>query len=123
MSAIEERITGYFVVTPVGGIDINSHGGFKQEIDSLLVRNPRGLIFDFVNVDFINSMGLGVVLTARKAMENAGADFGLINLQPQVEAVFEIVKALPNQKVFASVEEMDNYLAAIQKQVKERDKM
>jgi hypothetical protein len=37
-----------------------------------------------------------------------------INLQPQIKKVFEILNALPSLKVFASIQELDNYLDAMQ---------
>ena len=36
-------------------------------------------------------------------------------MQPQIQEVFDIVKALPGVSVFASTEEMDAYLAAQQR--------
>jgi hypothetical protein len=41
-----------------------------------------------------------------------------MNLQPQIKKVFDIVNALPSMKIFASVDELDDYLDAIQKRVK-----
>ena len=36
------------------------------------------------------------------------------SMQPQIQKVFEIVKALPNLKMFKDWEEMDEYLDAVQ---------
>jgi hypothetical protein len=38
-----------------------------------------------------------------------------MNLQPQIKKVFDILNALPTMQVFASIEEMDRYLDAMQK--------
>jgi hypothetical protein len=43
----------------------------------------------------------------------------LINLQPQIAKVLDIVKALPGISVFKSLKEMDEYLAAMQRKVEE----
>ena len=43
----------------------------------------------------------------------------MVNLQPQIKKVFDIVKALPEQQIFTSIEEMDNYLKEIQRKVKD----
>jgi hypothetical protein len=37
-----------------------------------------------------------------------------INLQPQIKKVFDILNALPSLKVFASIQELDGYLDAMQ---------
>jgi anti-anti-sigma factor len=118
---IEEKIPRVFVVTAIGSIDATSHEDFKTQVDGILHKGPKAIIFDLAGVDFINSSGLGVVLMAKVTLEKSGAEFGLNKLQPQIKAAFEIIKALPKQNVFASVEEMDNYLAQIQMQVKEKE--
>jgi hypothetical protein len=43
----------------------------------------------------------------------------LVNLQPQIAKVLEIVKALSGINVFKNLQEMDEYLAAMQRQVQE----
>jgi hypothetical protein len=43
----------------------------------------------------------------------------LTNLQPQIRKVFEIIQALPSLNIFESVEELDRYLAAMQRKVRE----
>ena len=40
-----------------------------------------------------------------------------MNLQPQIEKVFEIIKALPDQRIFKDIEELDRYLDRMQKKV------
>ena len=42
-----------------------------------------------------------------------------MNLQPQIQKVFDILKAIPSLKVFASIEELDNYLDKMQKSVRQ----
>jgi hypothetical protein len=39
-----------------------------------------------------------------------------MNLQPQIKKVFEIINALPSLQVFATIEELDNYLTEMQRQ-------
>jgi len=113
---VSEKTPGVIVLAPVGAIDATTCTVFEDRVDSILETLPKVLILDFAGVTFITSAGLGVVFKARKALEKKG-EFALANLQPQVQTVFEIVKALPNQQVFASVAEMDNYLANIQRKI------
>jgi len=118
---IEEKIPGVLVVAPIGSIDAETNSQFQEKVDAVLQKMPKALIFDFEGVDFINSSGLSVIFQTKEFLKNAGVEFGLGKLQPQVKAVFNIIKALPSQNVFESVEEMDNYLARIQMQVKEKE--
>jgi sigma-B regulation protein RsbU (phosphoserine phosphatase) len=46
----------------------------------------------------------------------------LVNPQPQVRKVFEIVKALPFETIFRNIEEADAYLSKIQRDETEKGK-
>jgi anti-anti-sigma regulatory factor len=52
-------------------------------------------------------------------MDNHGGKFLLVNMQPQIKKVFEIIKALDGMSVFKDQEEMDDYLTAMQNKVKD----
>ena len=41
-----------------------------------------------------------------------------MNLQPPIQKVFDILKAIPSLKVFASIQELDRYLDLMQKKVR-----
>ena len=67
-------------------------------------------------VNYISSMGVRVVLKAQKELKLRGGSLSLMNLQPQIKKVFEIINALPSMQVFSSIEELDKYLAEMQRQ-------
>jgi anti-anti-sigma regulatory factor len=66
---------------------------------------------------FISSAGLRVFSIARKTLKERGGQASFMNMQPQIEEVFAIMKSLPGVAIFESVAEMDNYLAARQRAV------
>ena len=76
---------------------------------------PDVIIFDLEFLDYINSMGVRVLLKTKKALEKNGGKIMFMNLQPQIKKVFDILNALPTLQVFASIKEMDEYLDAMQK--------
>jgi anti-sigma B factor antagonist len=41
-----------------------------------------------------------------------------MNLQPQIQKVFDILKAIPSLKVFVNIQELDRYLDSMQKKVR-----
>ncbi|MBN1845366.1 MAG: STAS domain-containing protein [Sedimentisphaerales bacterium] len=114
----EEKAPRVFVVAVKGSIDASACREFQEQMDIVLGKRPHAVVLDFAGVDYVNSMALGIVFATKAALDKANAEFGISNLQPQVKAVFEIIKALPKQNVFSSVAEMDRYLAQIQKRVK-----
>jgi anti-sigma B factor antagonist len=109
------------VVKLVGRLDTITAPQAEKEIAPVLSGSLKEVIFDLAGLTFISSAGLRVLLGARKVLAARGAQLHLTNLQPQIEKVLDIVKILPGIHVFRNVEEMDEYLAAIQHKVTEGD--
>jgi len=117
---VEQKPGGsYVVVRAEGSIDATTYSALAVEVEGALKAAPGLLIFDLEKVGYVSSAGIGVVLAAEKAMKKGGGKTLLVNLKPQILKVFDIVQALPAQQVFNSVRELDEYLAEIQRQVRE----
>jgi anti-anti-sigma factor len=101
---------GVFIVTPVGSIDGTDQGVLQKKIDAVLTENPDTIIFDMEHVAYINSMGIRVLVKTKKAQAQRWGKIAFINLQPQIKKVFEILNAMPAFKVFANIQEFDDYL-------------
>jgi anti-anti-sigma factor len=72
-------------------------------------------VFDLAQLKFISSAGLRVFSLTRRTLKERGGQASFINMQPQIQEVFEIIKSLPGVAVFASVAELDQYLAIRQR--------
>jgi anti-sigma B factor antagonist len=113
----DEKTAGVYVVSPVGSLDTNTYSTLQQEVESLLQESPQVIIFDLKELNYISSSGVSVILMARKVMKSNEGEVLLVNMQPQIEKVFEIIKALPDQRIFRDIEELDRYLDKMQKKV------
>ena len=106
------------VLAPAGRIDHTNCDRFLEAIQPHVERctasGPR-LVFDLGQLEYVSSAGLRVFGIARKRLQARGGQVAFLNMQPQIEEVFEIVKALPGMSVFASVADLDRYLAARQR--------
>jgi len=71
--------------------------------------------FEMSNLKYISSMGIRVLVKTFKALRTRKAMFAMVNLQPQIKKVFDIVATLPMESIFASVKEADEYFDAMQK--------
>jgi anti-sigma B factor antagonist len=110
----EQKIESATRVALSGSLDSDTAPDLGRELDPILNRQPKALIFDMADLDFISSAGLRVVLKTKKSVERYGGELAMVHLKPQVAKVFEIVEALPSMSIFANVEEMDEYLQVIQ---------
>jgi len=77
------------------------------------------LVFDLGKLDYISSAGIRCLIRARKVIEPRGGKVAVLNPQPPVRKVLDIVKAIPHGGIFKDVAELDEYLDAIQKQVRD----
>ena len=114
-----EKDPGVFVLSSEGSLDTNTYSILEKQVDSILEGAPKAIIFNMEYLNYISSMGVRVILKARKALENRGGNIVLLNLKPHIKKVFDIINALPSEQVFSSVEEMDRYLDRMQRKVTE----
>ena len=106
-------------VSIAGSLDSNTAPQLQQKINAEINDSVSTTIIDFKDLDFLSSAGLRVIFKTKKVMDNNGGKFLLVNLQPQIKKVFEIIKALDGMNVFKDQDEMDDYLAAMQNKVKD----
>ena len=113
----EESGTGLLKVQLEGRLDSNSAPELDDALDP--IPDVRMIAFDLAGLKFISSAGLRIIFRVRKAIEAAGGKTLVVNAQPQVRKVFDIVAALPSDAIFGSWEELDSYLDRIQQKVVE----
>jgi anti-anti-sigma factor len=102
-----------------GSLDGATAPTLDGELTARIRSGIRLLVLDMKQLDYISSAGLRVVFKAAKALRATGGSVALANRQPQIVKVFEIVKALPDLRVFKNDEEMDDYLRAMQNKTRQ----
>jgi anti-anti-sigma factor len=100
-----------------GSLDTATAPELEKQLEPILAGTATNLLFDLAGLKFITSAGLRVFATARKPLVARKGNVSFVNLQAQIQEVFNIIQALPGVSVFESVEEMDRYLAARQRAV------
>ena len=106
---------GVITISPIGSVDTRTHTILEENVDSVLSGTPNVIIFDMEFLDYINSMGVRVLLKTKKQLQKDNGKVIFIKLQPQIKKVFDILNALPTMQVFTSIEELDKYLDTMQK--------
>ena len=112
-----EKHAGVYVISLIGSLDSNTSPALEREVESVLEKTPDVLAFDMEFLEYLSSAGVRVLFKAHKAMKKFDGKVMHMKLQPQIKKVFEIINALPYQKIFSSVQELDDYLDMMQKKV------
>ena len=87
-------------------IDESTTEKLRRKIDNEITRFlPRKVIFDFSNVSFMDSAGIGMLLGRYKIIKMLGGQLELQNVNRQIEKVFEVSGILRIIPLIKDVEE------------------
>jgi len=111
---IDAARAGAVTVKLEGSLDTATAPELERQLAPVLLTPPKDLVFDLAGLKFISSAGLRVFANTRKKLKENGGQAAFVNMQPQIQEVFEIIKALPGVAIFKSFAEMDEYLIARQ---------
>ncbi len=63
----------------------------RDEIDSILAsKQIRNIIFDFKNIKFMDSSGIGVIIGRYKKVSNDGGKVYVVNVNDRVKKIFDL---------------------------------
>ncbi len=100
-----------------GRLDTATAPELEAELAPLLDRpGITSLVFRLDGLEYISSAGIRCVIWARKVIEGRGGRVALVNAQSAVLKVFQIVKALPADQIFASQAALDASLGTVERQ-------
>ncbi len=76
---------------PVDELDASNAGEFKRDIAPVLQANAR-LVLDLRRLRFVDSSGLGAMLSCLRQLSAKNGDLKLCGMSKQVRALFELVR-------------------------------
>jgi len=85
------------IFTPVGRLDASTVAKFRQEVESLLGSQTALLLIDLKEVPFVDSSGLGALVSVSKMMRSRNGDVALCSLSDGVRLLFKLTRM---EKVF-----------------------
>lgn len=85
-------------------LDASNSKEFKAEIVPLLDANPKA-VFDMSLVTFIDSSGLGALLSCLRKLNSAGGDLRLAGLTKPARSLLELVRMHKIVETFDTTEE------------------
>jgi len=106
-----ERTNNIAVVgIPGEDLDAQNAKAFKKAVTPLLEENLN-FIFDLSELNFVDSSGLGAILSSLRHVNNTGRDLKLCGLSTPVRALFELVRM---HRIFDIYNDRDEALLAYQ---------
>ena len=78
------------IVSPKGFVDEHTAPIFKGKLDDLISHRVKTVRLDMSGVDFMDSTGVGVLLSRYKTMRANGIDLTLSNCNGQVDKLFRL---------------------------------
>jgi anti-sigma B factor antagonist len=79
------------VSVPVANLDFENVAGFKRALEPAL-EGVQTMVLDMQRVQFIDSLGLGAILSALRKVAGKGGDLRLSGVTPPVAAVMRLVR-------------------------------
>jgi anti-sigma B factor antagonist len=103
-----DEFNGVLVATPqVDRLDVRTVPEFREEM-SRLVETHTKLILNMELINFVDSTGLGALMSCIRRLNQKGGGLRLVALQQQVTAMFRLVRM---HKVFDTFETINEALA------------
>jgi anti-sigma B factor antagonist len=92
MDIKEQRIGDMDLLTLSGSLNAASAKELKERVGALVKENRVKLILHMGGVDFIDSSGLGSLVSSLRAVNERKGDVKVVALQKQVRTIFELTR-------------------------------
>jgi anti-sigma B factor antagonist len=102
MTANTRKIDGVSIVDLAGRITIGEGTIFlKDAVRNLLQRNEKRIVLNLADVSYIDSSGIGELVSSFTTVGNQGGKLKLLNLTKKVHDLLSITKLLTVFEVFS----------------------
>lgn len=95
------------IVQPSGILDGLNANQLRRDISDLVENGANIVLVDFQDITFMNSAGLGALVSILKKVRSQGAELFICSLNEQVKMIFELTKMDLIFKPFANRNEVE----------------
>ena len=92
MSFSLERSDDVLIVTVDGQLVVTNRQEFKQAILDALEQGMKLVVVDFTDSGYIDSSGLGALVSLSRRLREAGGDLRLVGLNEDLRTLFELTR-------------------------------
>ncbi len=87
-----EKVNDVLVVDVEGQLIVGNRQELKQKVLEELEKGERKFVVDFEKTGYIDSSGLGVLVSLSKKVREQGGELRLANLNEDLKTLFELTK-------------------------------
>lgn len=102
---IRPKGSGITLIVLHGEIGTETVNQFKDQIDRVINDGNNRLIIDFQDVNYLNSIGLGVVAAALKRVKKNKGDLKIVKPSPAVQELFDLTRLTKVFEIYESEDE------------------
>jgi anti-sigma B factor antagonist len=96
---------GWTILAVTGELELATAPQLRQRVVGLVGAGDIRIILDLSGVDFVDSVGLGVVVAVLKRVRGRGGDLIVAGAVPRVRELFEITRLDQIIDLFAGVDD------------------
>src|SRR5438105_2331445 len=93
------------VLRPQGRLDAGTAGVFRAEVRDLLDAGAARIVLDMSEVSFLDSGGIGGIISGVRLVRKAGGDLRIARPSPQANMVLELTSLNKVLPVYSSLED------------------
>jgi len=102
---IEDKGSAVLIQVKEERLDAHNSGELKTQMLNLFEEGKNNLIVDLQDVRFVDSSGLGSLVSGFKNASARSGNLKLCGLQPQVKSMFELTRLHRVFEIFTGVDE------------------
>ena len=100
------------VIQPSGIFDGAKAKQLRRHVSDVMTTGVDVVLIDLQNITFIDSSGLGGLISAQRIVQTANSKLFLCSVNNQAKMLFELTKMNQIFKIFADQEEFNNTVLA-----------
>ncbi|MCS6960174.1 MAG: STAS domain-containing protein [Pseudanabaenaceae cyanobacterium SKYGB_i_bin29] len=88
------------IIAPSGRLDITNVAKFRLDISGAVALKPKAILIDLKDVTFMDSSGLGALVSALKTARSSQCDLYICSLSEQVQMLFNLTSMSKIFKIY-----------------------
>ena len=93
---------GFLILKLIGRLDLSTCKLFEQEVQGLLANDPKHLLLDLSQLNYMSSSGIGAIISLQRFLQRFDQKLHIYNIAQSVRKLFETVEVTNFFSIFNS---------------------